>query len=628
MISIALVSIGLWCLIWIQGEYSAFKTESVSLRAEFIESQKKMLKSEVTNVVKYIQYMKVQSELEMKLSLKEHVYNAHRIALNIYRQNKGTKTPVEIETMIKDALRPIRFNAGRGYYFAVSMEGVEQLYPVKPEFEGKNLVNLQDSKGNFVIQDEINIITKSGEGFVKHYWSKPEENSAELFPKISFVKHFKPLDWYFGAGGYIDDAKKQSQNDVLKRISDLRFGTEGYFFGSTYQGGSLFSNGKITRDSGNIWDLTDPAGVKIIQEQKKAVENSEGGFVDYSWKKLNTSTPSPKISFVLGIPEWEWIIGAGVYLDSIEKIILENKTSLNTELKKKVSRSVLILAVLLCLVYFWSKRISSQIQKSVETFSSFLKKASTDSIAINPEDLQLKEFRDIAVSTNKMLEDRRQAEEALRISQNEMRTILDAMVESIVLIDRRGVVIAGNRMLFERLQTTKKDLIGHCIYDFFPPEVAGLRKQKYEMVFKTGNHVNFEDEREGIIFEQIVCPIFGDGNTAKKIVIFARDITEHLKLKAQLQQAQKMEAIGTLAGGIAHDFNNVLFPILGHADMLLADIPEDSSFQDGLNEIYTSALRAKALVRQILTFSRQGTTELILMKMQPVVKEVLKLIRS
>ncbi|WP_442875423.1 hybrid sensor histidine kinase/response regulator [Desulfobacula sp.] len=89
-----------------------------------------------------------------------------------------------------------------------------------------------------------------------------------------------------------------------------------------------------------------------------------------------------------------------------------------------------------------------------------------------------------------------------------------------------------------------------------------------------------------------------------------------------------MEAIGTLAGGIAHDFNNILFPILGYADMLIEDVPEDSPFLKGLNGIYTSALRASELVKQILTFSRQEGSELTLMKTQPIIKEALKLIRS
>lgn len=106
------------------------------------------------------------------------------------------------------------------------------------------------------------------------------------------------------------------------------------------------------------------------------------------------------------------------------------------------------------------------------------------------------------------------------------------------------------------------------------------------------------------------------------------NISEQRRLEAQIQQTQKMETIGRLAGGIAHDFNNILFPVLGHTEMLLDDIPSDSPLKGGVAEIYSSALRAKELVKQILTFSRQEQRELKLFKIQPVIKEVLSLIRS
>ncbi|MBU2430177.1 MAG: PAS domain S-box protein, partial [Proteobacteria bacterium] len=129
--------------------------------------------------------------------------------------------------------------------------------------------------------------------------------------------------------------------------------------------------------------------------------------------------------------------------------------------------------------------------------------------------------------------------------------------------------------------------------------------------------------------EATISPVVDKAGRIINFVAVKRDITEDIRMEKILRQSQRMEAIGTLAGGIAHDFNNILFPIVGHAEMLLEDVPEKESFiRASLNEIYTSALRARDLVQQILAFSRQGKTQLKLMKMQPIIKEALKLIRS
>jgi signal transduction histidine kinase/CheY-like chemotaxis protein len=124
-----------------------------------------------------------------------------------------------------------------------------------------------------------------------------------------------------------------------------------------------------------------------------------------------------------------------------------------------------------------------------------------------------------------------------------------------------------------------------------------------------------------------------------RLVGAVQDITEAMEaeekrntLEDQLRQAQKLEAIGTLASGIAHDFNNILGIILTNVDLaqtdLPSDLPEDHGTIESLREIKAAGYRARDLVRQILTFSRRGETQLAVMKVQPIVHECLQMLAS
>ncbi len=103
---------------------------------------------------------------------------------------------------------------------------------------------------------------------------------------------------------------------------------------------------------------------------------------------------------------------------------------------------------------------------------------------------------------------------------------------------------------------------------------------------------------------------------------------ERNKMEVLLRQAQKMEAIGTLAGGIAHDFNNILTPIIGYTEMAQLEMPEEERKRWNVDEVMKAAQRAKNLVRQILTFSRQREQEYIPLSLQPIIKESIKLLRA
>jgi len=137
-------------------------------------------------------------------------------------------------------------------------------------------------------------------------------------------------------------------------------------------------------------------------------------------------------------------------------------------------------------------------------------------------------------------------------------------------------------------------------------------------------------KKDGVLFtaECSLSPVRNKNGHIVNFVLMMRDITSEVKLEERLSQAQKMEALGTLAGGIAHDFNNILFPLMGYAEMLREDIPEGDPLKSNVEEILSSAFRARDLVQQILTFSRHSKSERKPLRVQTILKEILKLLRS
>ena len=186
---------------------------------------------------------------------------------------------------------------------------------------------------------------------------------------------------------------------------------------------------------------------------------------------------------------------------------------------------------------------------------------------------------------------------------------------------------------------------------FGPPLMEFLKQRCSKQYYENGDsntgispRINEEGTTEEIFHSKLnryleikSLPRFDKNHHRKGTVQIVRDITEnkksqkeHQMLQEQLIQAQKMEAIGTLAGGIAHDFNNILAAVMGYTELTVLSLPEKSQLRVQLNHVLKASLRARDLVEQILTFSRQTSQDF---QPQPIqigliIKEALKLIKS
>jgi PAS domain S-box-containing protein len=143
--------------------------------------------------------------------------------------------------------------------------------------------------------------------------------------------------------------------------------------------------------------------------------------------------------------------------------------------------------------------------------------------------------------------------------------------------------------------------------------------EEITMIRKTG---------EKFIALSSTYPLYNKKKEMYAVLSVHIDIDKQKKLQAQLNHSQKLEAIGSLAGGIAHDFNNILSAIIGYAQLAMDQLPKESPVQADLAQVYKAGERAKDLVMQILSFSRQQEKNAAPVQIRPIIKEVLKFLKS
>ena len=229
------------------------------------------------------------------------------------------------------------------------------------------------------------------------------------------------------------------------------------------------------------------------------------------------------------------------------------------------------------------------------------------------------------------ISERVQSEKALRESESKFRSLFDLSPQAIALTElETGKLADVNNMFCDLTQYSQKEIIGKTttgIGFYSDNDRAEFLKELQTSGEVNGLEMDFKAKDGAILNGLMFARVIRISGNSFILTIFL-DVTEQKQLQAKLQQAQKMESIGTLAGGIAHDFNNILYSMIGYTELALDDTEKGSQLHNNLKEVLIAGNRASDLVKQILTFSRQADQELKPLKIQLVVKEALKLIRS
>ncbi|WP_286239455.1 bifunctional diguanylate cyclase/phosphodiesterase [Neptuniibacter halophilus] len=405
----ALVLVG---YIWTASEDRHLEEDKQRYAEAFLEQQREQLRSEVTRAKALILRKKAQAEEAMRIALKRRVDYAYGVAEGIYQTYHGQRSDQEIKQMIVAALREVRFNQGRGYYFITSLSGLEYLYPPRPEFEGQQVADIFPPAIQALLEEMINIVTASDQGFVEYDWYQPGED--ELSRKYSYVKLFKPYGMIIGSGDYLVHFEEQVKAQIFREIAADSFGLkeEGYFFINSYQGDLYVTNGEYFAGRKNIWEVTDARGRKVVQENARLAQSQpEGGFTQYTWEKAE-GVEAEKISFVLGIDEWQLFIGAGAYLDTIDQRLDERETLYLSLMQQRNFGTILVLLLAVLAVAVVLIAIGRRLAHNLRMFQNNLERSVDTWTRLKGSDIHFTEFKRLAVSVNSMIDGlNRQADE-------------------------------------------------------------------------------------------------------------------------------------------------------------------------------------------------------------------------
>jgi PAS domain S-box-containing protein len=725
LVAVLLVSLSYF---FISRQYRALEGQVRRAEAEFMAARRQSLENEMTRARSHIRQARDRLDQRLRLELKEQVRKAAAVARSLLEAGQGTLSDAQIQVLIRESLRDIRFNNGRGYIFIDHIDGTCVLLPISPWLEGADFWDNRDDTGHFILRDFVQIVLEREEGFSTYRWYGPRDSDV-MREKMSFVSLFEPLDWIIGAGEYLDDAEAQVQRRVLEYLGEIRFEKAGVFF--------------IVRNDGAV--LAAPETPRYVHGQDRSPDSDPipesvrtilsaaaegGGFRKLGGADSPENGSETHLALIHPLPDWGWTLVAGLPLKLSDQGYAEARAALAGEVWRQTGMAALLLLLglggALGLAIFLHRttrlRVADYRERLAKRDRDLERVAAADALrrrelrevidlvphqlyardeegrfrmanratarfyGTEPEQLlgrSLVEVHPDPVEAELLLTKERRALESgesrefppergwraggepgmfqswcipfsdpetgapgllgIRMDVTEqwryererlrLRTAIQQASETVLITD------AGGRI--EYVNPAFEAVSGYSL-----PEVAGktpafLQSGKHSEAFYRelwetlaadqswrGRIIN--RRKDGGLFhvDATISPVLDKHGRRIHFVSIQRDVTHEVELEMELRQAQKMEAIGTLAGGIAHDFNNILFPILGYTEMTLEELPEGGTAWENLREIHRAVNRARDLIGQILTFSRMDTQERRPLRLAPIIKESMKLLRA
>lgn len=608
-------------------EYAEYRKDVHSIRTRYLESQKKLVKTQVQRSLQFIKYQQRIAYKNIQKELQREVNMAHDLAMHIYTQYRASLSDAETAALIRETLRGLRFNDGRGYFFATWMNGTELLFADRPEFEGKDMRGLQDADGRYVVQEMIALMKEKDSAYYQYRWSKPG-NSDLNNSKIAYIRLFKPLGFFIGTGEYPDNRTPSIQQAIMSRQRTIRYDNgDGYMF-------IVDTNGTIIMHGAQ----PELEGSTLKESQREAISTilkaatPEGTFVTYRWNRPETGQQAPKISFVVKIPEWNWVVGSGLYYDEIEATVQDKTRILMIKTTAVISVVVLLAITMIILRTRISSRIMKEITEDITRFTGKLFRDTAENEELQ-NDYLFQEFEELDSQYREIISERIKARKATQYSEAKFQSFVQSSYEGIIIINDAGRILEWNRGASLITGIPQSDALGHSFMETMRsilPKTENGRNDFNETISQvlkipalhSSNELYFNEFT--ILRSDGTCHIlhitafsFAMGDSGNAGIIL-RDISEQKDHENKLTEARVIAEEANRAkvrflATMSHEIRTPLNAILGMTELALSN-ELDSETTGYLETVQYASQHLRSIIEDVLDFSRIEAGKLQLRK--------------
>lgn len=618
LIMVMVVTLFAVCLISIVllTKYREQNHRSEQMRETHVERQKSITRREVERVVASVNERRLNCR-EVALDIaRQRVDQAYATVFELYETFHGKLAQETIQEMILASLKGVRFDNGHGYYFVNSVNGDLLLLAGRPDLQGKHYSAIESDSERGVVEKIIALARDQGEGAFEYQCTIPGQK-GESYPKIAYVKYFKPYGFVIGTGGYLDDVESVTKTELIDEISKIKYRKNGYFFVISLAGTILAHGAQAELVGTSIWDYEDTRGNRVFLELLNAADQPEGAFCSYWWRMPETGEERPKIAFAMAIPEWNWLIGTGLYIDDVEADVATMQSELRSQSLKEVALILVTALFAMLLVYVLMGILFRALRLDLESFYSGFMRAAHQNISLDLNRIRFRELVRIADKANQILREKNGFLKKLNEEKQQLFVTLQSITDGVVAVNQDLTVVLLNRVAGNMIHCAKDTALGSRFSDIVhfvdsktqTPYACPLdahREGDYHIALPEHIHmINRAGDAYNV--EIAVSPLAKIEGVTQGWIIVIRDVTDKLQREEERLRLKKLESVGVLAGGIAHDFNNLLTGLMGNIELAKHYLePADPAYRF-INEAESAMNAAKGLSQQLLTFAKGGS---------------------